>query len=83
MLSDRLAAAESAFLGPPQLSGHQYYAHVLFSPAADDSYAASLFPAVINQIARGNTTEAQFIADRITQMIYFAAEFLDASYYRL
>lgn len=80
MMSDRLAAAESAFLGPPVLSGHQYYAHVLFSPAADDSYAASLFPAVINKIASGNFTEGQFIVDRITQIIYFAGEFLDAAY---
>jgi len=79
-LNDRLMMTERAFLGDPLISGSKYFLHVISTPSADDAYSANAFPAIYSAINAGDLKTAQFVMDRIAQLIDGAADFLSSSF---
>jgi len=75
-LNDRLMKTEQLFLGDEMLSSRKWYKHVIFAPSLNDSYASTAFPAIRNAIAQQDMEYAQFLTDRIAQVILNAAKFL-------
>jgi len=79
-LNDRLMMTERAFLGDPMITGSKYFLHVISTPSDDNMYAANAFPAIYSAINAGDLKMAQFVMDRIAQVIDGAADFLSYSF---
>lgn len=75
-LNRKLLLAERCFLDD-RLSGRPWYRHVLWTPSPTNSYAGSAFFSIYSASAQGDHNRAQFLADRIAQVIEAAADFLN------
>jgi len=83
-VNDRLMKTEQLFLGDAQLSGSEWYRHVIFSPSFNNSYPSIAFPAIINAIETSQPPEmVQFIIQRVAQVISNAARFLNDDLFSL
>jgi N-acetylated-alpha-linked acidic dipeptidase len=79
-VNDVTAGLERVFLGKGELeSGQSWYLHVLFTPSASDSYAATTMPLIAQGLATGNASQANFAIGRIAQFVRRGATFLNSS----
>jgi len=75
-LNDRLMLTERAFLGDSFTSGSKYFLHVISAPSEFNSYASNAFPAIYDALYQGDLQTAQFLVERIAQLVEGAANFL-------
>jgi len=75
-LNDRLMLTERAFLGDSFTSGSRYYLHVISAPSEFNAYAGNAFPAIYDALFDGDLQAAQFLVERIAQIVEGAANFL-------
>jgi len=78
-INDRLMLTERFFLGDATLSGREWYRHVIFTPSLNNSYASDSFPVIHDAIAQQRLAYAQFLTDRIAQLLSGAAKYLSNS----
>ncbi|CUI15412.1 peptidase, putative [Bodo saltans] len=79
-LNDATSGLERVFLGKGELeSGQPWYLHVVFTPSASDSYAATTMPLIAQGLATGNATQANFAIGRIAQFVRRGSTYLNSS----